>query len=1087
MRTPRRPEIHAAFPRVLSRRTRSLSLAKDCSVVKAPSFWQSQNLFTGTCTWLFLLSLLLPSDPAAAQTASTGVLHGTLIPSQPGILLTLRNQETGQTYPITPRPDRTFLLPALPPGEYLLAGPALPSVPITIRPGETTEFPTRSQPPAEPEPQPDQDDDGLQSFHALPSTQNTTLVDGLSLTQNFHSTPLGTGSDPAPDPAADSDSAEQSTGPAFGLSRGRRAGAANVFSSAAIREFRLSETASQILATTAFTTRAGSQHLHGSALFLFRSQLFAATNPLSLATTYTGGVSSTSPVKPHDLRQTYIATLGGPIPRTSIFFFYTFDAQRRSFPAISSPANPAFYTLTPIQQALLRTRGVSTAATQSALTYLASLTGETPRRADQTINFARLDWRPRRQAVALSYNRLRWNHPAGLTEAPVVASARNSLGNSNGSADTILLGLTSAFNSRRINRLALQLTRDLQYESPQAPLPQEPAIAPGGLAPEVVIGPEGLRFGTPANLSRQAYPDERRLELADALTFVLGHHLLQLGGTFSALDDRIATEPNASGTFRYDSTRTTANAGGLVDFITDQTFNVNTYPNGACPSISAPTHLFCFTSFTQSFGQTRITFPTQTYAAFVQETWHLRPRLTLTAGLRYDYLLLPVPQQPNPALDLLFSSRGATSIFPEDRNNLGPHAALAAEPFGPGRLTLSLGYSTFFGRLPGATVAAALSETALPTSTRKIRILPSAVTACPQIPANGFGYPCSFTAQPTGVVASTTSATVFDRHFRLPDIQQLTLRLARTLGSRTELSASYLLNLDRQLPSSTDLNIAPSTSQASFLLQNGPSAGLLFGVPLYTSRVSSSFGPVTDILSDGNATYNALVLTVRTRLRSVLTATADYTFSKALDTGVALTGIPRTDNRFDPFTNGYDKAISPVNYPHFLRVAAVATSPRTPHRLLAGWDLAPVVLLRSGRPYSYDIFGGSRLPGGHLSINGSGGALYLPTVGRDTLRLPFAVQSNLRLARMFTPARSRVTLRLAAEAFNLTNRVNLSSVEQRAYLPGTPTAGVTPLLFQDASTIAAEGLNTQPFSTPTAAASSLQRERQLQFSLHLAF
>ena len=65
------------------------------------------------------------------------------------------------------------------------------------------------------------------------------------------------------------------------------------------------------------------------------------------------------------------------------------------------------------------------------------------------------------------------------------------------------------------NEVRVQFGRELQYETAQAPLPQEPAIGPDGFAPEVSIGPQGLIFGTPAALGRKAYPDERRVEVAD--------------------------------------------------------------------------------------------------------------------------------------------------------------------------------------------------------------------------------------------------------------------------------------------------------------------------------------------------------------------------------------------------------------------------------------------------------------------------------------------------------------------------------------------------------------------------------------------
>ena len=852
-------------------------------------------------------------------------------------------------------------------------------------------------------------------------------------------------------------------------------------------------------------SRSGTRTLHGSAAFTLRSQAFAAVNPFSLATTYTNGAAETTLVKPHDLRENFVATLGGPAVRGArpLFYFGAVEVQRRGFPAISSPENPAFYNLTPIQQALLANRGVSPAATSAALTYLSSLTGKVDRRQDQETGFGRLDWQPAsRLDLGLEYHAARWTSPAGLTESPTLARRRASLGNATAAVDSLLLHGTATLRPRLVNQFHLQLAQDLQYETPQTPLPQEPAIGPGGLSPEVNIGPDGLLFGTPATVSRQAYPAERRLGAGDTLTLQAGRHLLEIGGDWSLVHDRAATLANAAGTFLYDSARTTANAGGLVDFITDHTFNVNAYPSGGCPSILAAPHLFCYTSFSQSFGETDVAFNTQEWAGFAQDTWHPRQGLTLHLGLRYEYLLLPLPANPNPELDALFSARGATGIFPEDRNNVGPRAAAAWTPFGPGRGVVRLGYGLYYGRLPGATVRAALADTALPASTTRIRITPSVETACPQTPAVGFGYPCSFPGAPPTGVLSTSSALVFDRRFRLPAVQQGSLALERPLGRRIRLTASYLLNLDRQLATSTDLNILPASTTGVFQLQGGTGApgvrnAETFVLPVYTSRVTSEFGPVTDLLSNVNASYNALVVAAQTQSSRALHAAASYTWSKALDDGPNLSATPRTDNQFDPFTNGYDKGLSALNYPQSLRLAGLWTprihgpDHRTVSRILNGWTLAPVVLARSGRPYSYELYGGTRLSGGHLSLNGSGGALYLPTVGRDTLRLPASINANLRLARelplAWRPLNEPTRLHLGAEVFNLTNRLNLSSVEERAFLVGTPVSGVTPLVFQSAAAIAAEGLNTQAFGTPTSASASLARERQLQLTLRLDF
>lgn len=69
----------------------------------------------------------------------------------------------------------------------------------------------------------------------------------------------------------------------------------------------------------------------------------------------------------------------------------------------------------------------------------------------------------------------------------------------------------------------------------------------------------------------------------------------------------------------------------------------------------------------------------------------------------------------------------------------------------------------------------------------------------------------------------------------------------------------------------------------------------------------------------------------------------------------------------------------------------------------------------------------------------------------------------------------RVRVRGTVEAFNVANRVNYS------------VAGVTPLIFQDAATVTAEGLNTRPFGSYTAAATNVARERQVQMGLRVEF
>jgi hypothetical protein len=363
---------------------------------------------------------------------------------------------------------------------------------------------------------------------------------------------------------------------------------------------------------------------------------------------------------------------------------------------------------------------------------------------------------------------------------------------------------------------------------------------------------------------------------------------------------------------------------------------------------------------------------------------------------------------------------------------------------------------------------------------------------------------------------------VFDHRFRLPMVEEGTLELEHEVGGGVLGRIGYVMNLDRQLPNSVDINIAPSSSVAEFQLQGGTGAigvrdGEVFYVPVYSTRVTPNYGPVTDIVSNANATYHGLTVEARRGLGSARSGYAgargldfrvSWTWSKAIDFGQNGGATPRANGQFDPFQVRYDKGLSALNFAHRIS-ATVVWSPRVmaamenggalpaaeraAWRLADGWSLGAIFYEASGRGYSYDVFGGRRLAGGRESINGSGGSVVLPTVGRNTLRLPDRLNLDLRISRGFRVWRDGVWLRAAVEGFNVMNHLNYSGIEQRAFLAGTPAAiggsgpVVTPLVFQSPATVAAEGLNTPPFGAFTSAWTSQAQERQLQMGLRLEF
>ncbi|MFC6646422.1 hypothetical protein ACFQBQ_12670 [Granulicella cerasi] len=632
------------------------------------------------------------------------------------------------------------------------------------------------------------------------------------------------------------------------------------------------------------------EHLHGRLFAIALDAAFAATNPYSVATRYNNGSPITSLVKPRAATVEVGGSVGGPLAfrgaphwwRTHAAGIASLEYELRDTRVVASSQSPSFFTLSATQQALLANRGVTAVQRAQALRFLDSLMGETTRDSTRLLSFARLDLKPTMSdSLALAFLGNRFASPVGASFAgrsdAVMTRGVGSLGDARTEVTAFTASWTRTLPHGWTNDLRAQWSHDLEFEQPRAPLAQEPAVASGGLSPQVTIAPEGFVYGTPASLGRTAYPDEHRVQLVETASWLHRGVFLRLGANWSRVQDRIDSATNTNGTFRYSSGDTNGRAGGLVDWMTDYIYGVNAYPNAACPSITASVHRFCFLSYTQTFGAQQTEFATHEIAGFAQAEWSAWQRLHFTLGLRGEYTLLPLPQRSNPALNLALRSlndprAGSTAVFPEDRNNFGPRVSVAwRAPLG---ITATAGYGLFFGRLAGETTRAALTENALATGIERVRITPRTEVLCPQTPTVSFGYPCSFTGAAPSAVAETARALVFAPHFRLPAVQRFSLTLQREIARGWQAHVAYAGALATQLPGTVDLNVQPSTTLTTFQLQGGVNrlgarAGTTFSVPLYSARKLNGYGPLTALLSDDNATFHALDASLRGRWRTL--------------------------------------------------------------------------------------------------------------------------------------------------------------------------------------------------------------------------
>src|SRR6202789_962169 len=77
-------------------------------------------------------------------------------------------------------------------------------------------------------------------------------------------------------------------------------------------------------------TKSGTNQYHGEAFFFERNSNLSALNTYTTLTNFV-----TSPYQPTDLRRQMGFSVGGPIVRGKLFWFYSFDYNTRNFPAVS--------------------------------------------------------------------------------------------------------------------------------------------------------------------------------------------------------------------------------------------------------------------------------------------------------------------------------------------------------------------------------------------------------------------------------------------------------------------------------------------------------------------------------------------------------------------------------------------------------------------------------------------------------------------------------------------------------------------------------------------------------------------------------
>ena len=497
----------------------------------------------------------------------------------------------------------------------------------------------------------------------------------------------------------------------------------------------------------------------------------------------------------------------------------------------------------------------------------------------------------------------------------------------------------------------------------------------------------------------------KRMQIADTGTYLLANHTLKAGFDYSR--DKILNyfPGNFFGSYRFNT---------LADF-------VNHTP----------------ASFTQAFPGAGTTGPIthpdlKETGLFVQDEWHPTNALTINGGLRYDKQDIAQPTVLNSDAQLLAAGY-RTNRVPVDNNNIGPRVGFAWTPNADNRMVLRGGYGIYYGRTPSIMIGTAHSNNGINVQTITFtgNLIPT--------------YPGVYSSLPTGATLPKPTIFVFDPDFQNPQVQQGSLGIEHQVGANFSAGLSYQYVKGDDLPRSRDVNVSNATTV------NVPlSTGGTVAITRETGRPFTNFNRVIAFESTARSKYSGITLDLNRRFANNWQGRIAWTHATVKDNKPDATAVV-------PFSSGDDAkyASDPLNLDtdytygdNDIRDRIVLSgvwsldsygrslTNGVGRALASGWTISGIVTYQSGYPFTPTTTG---------DLNGDGNPSndLAPGFARNSLRLPSYFSIDPRIARDI-PIFATAKLQLIAEAFNVTNRHNVSNVNRARYAYSTTTGVLTP-------------------------------------------
>jgi hypothetical protein len=832
---------------------------------------------------LVAVVFLWPAVARAQSRATTAEVNGRIVDTQggilPGVTVTARNAETGYTRSVVTNEEGVYVLTLLPPGSYELttelsgfAGTkravpltvgATATVNLTLTVGGVAETVTVAA--------------AVSVVETSASVRGTTVteeaIDNLPINgRRFQDFILLT-----PTVQLDTQRGQLSFAgqrgingnisidgadfnqPFFGGIRGgERASAAFTIPQEAIREFQVvaagysAEFGRSTGGLVNAITKSGTNEVRGSAFYVNRNRDFAERNAFGQEAAPT--------------QQQFGGSLGGPLTRDRLFFFGAYEQQE-----FENTRSVAFGL-----------GGVNrTADNAEAYDYFKSLEEDFITTNDAVALLGRVDYQVRsgdRVSLRYSFSRNKGLNANALGN-PLEATTISAVSNNGTERDRthVLIGqYSSALTSGMLLEARGQYSREDR--------PRDANV----LAPLVSSNTIGS-YGTVRFLGQNTQFDWRAQAAANVTAFK-GNHSFKFGTEYNHVYIDQLFGMNQFGTWGLNGP-----AAGTLEVMSVGGPTANRFD---VPRTTAA----ITASYLKQIGNLALNFATDEVALFAQDSWKIRPNLTMTYGVRWEGAFNPTPEANNDFM--LGALQGFTfpsgrqvdpKQIPDDLRQWSPRVGFAWDPTGDGRWALRGYTGLYHARTPNLVYAAPMNNFRIPPGDVSIQ-LPFTVPAgnpnntlykqLALIGINLNNYSLdqlpNLSTEQMLQIASALGLTVnpyfgagplaVDQDFRNPRAKQVGAGVEHEISRNVTVAADFTYVKTEFLERNRELNLFAPTLSATDVAQR----------PMFqTTRPITTLGSIQLREATAKSEYTALTLSNRIR-RGWTLLNVNYVLSKSM-------------------------------------------------------------------------------------------------------------------------------------------------------------------------------------------------------------